>query len=365
MADNPERLAQIMQRMQVSNQRTLGNRFGGGYSGESSATAPTPPSEPIDFTKNTLSPPSMAEPDDTGPGQQMPSVIQPPASGNVGMPSGGNAYSGSQPGVSPSTRDLYSLPDYSGGMRGGMGGDDRLDRLLKMLSNYMGSQMAPPSAAPPPAPVEATPPSIDQPELQNPVEYTGGSQLPAPSPAPSPAAPSPNMPVNEYKPGYAPATPNAIPKGLKQSNSALTVMEDYYNAQTGERYSGGPGMAEPGSGWSTRGQTGYVARDYSKQPTPDLVRIGGNRVEQFSGTTAPGTYTPHEYTGDPSLLASNTPSLSSLDGRSPQAMPTKPATMGNEYKSRMMERDNSLNKFNALSEQEKASVLKNLRISTS
>lgn len=193
MVDNTERLSQIMQRMQVSNQRTLGNRFGGGYSGVSSATAPTPPSEQIDFSRNTLSPPSMAEPDDTGPGQQMPSVIQPPASGNVGMPSGGNAYSGNQPGVSPSTRDLYSLPDYSGGMRGGMGGDDRLDRLLKMLSSYMGSQMAPPSAAP--APVETTPPSIDQPELQKPVEYTGGSQLPAPSPAPSPAAPSlsPNM----------------------------------------------------------------------------------------------------------------------------------------------------------------------------
>lgn len=155
MVDNTERLSQIMQRMQVSNQRTLGNRFGGGYSGASSATAPTPPSEQIDFTKNTLSPPSMAQPDDTGPGQQMPSVIQPPASGNVGMPSGGNAYSGNQPGVSPSTRDLYSLPDYSGGMRGGMGGDDRLDRLLKMLSSYMGSQMAPPSAAPPPAAAQA------------------------------------------------------------------------------------------------------------------------------------------------------------------------------------------------------------------
>lgn len=196
MAENPERLAQIMQRMQVSNQRTLGNRFGGGYSGESSATAPTPPSEPIDFSRNTLSPPSMAEPDDTVPRQQMPSFIQPPASSPVGMPSGGNAYSGNQPGVSPSTRDLYSLPDYSGGMGGGNSGNGfDVGRLLKMLSSYMGSQMAPPSAAPPPAPVEATPPSIDQ---------------------------------------------------------------------------------------------------------------RGNRVEQFSGTTAPGTYTPHEYTGDPSLLASNT-----------------------------------------------------------
>jgi hypothetical protein len=286
MAENPERLAQIMQRMQVSNQRTLGNRFGGGYSGVSSATAPTPPSEPIDFSRNTLSPPSMAEPDDTGPGQQMPSVIQPPASGNVGMPSGGNAYSGSQPGVSPSTRDLYSLPDYSGGMRGGMGGDDRLDRLLKMLSSYMGSQMAPPSAAPPPAPVEAAPPSIDQPELQNPVEYTGGSQLPAPSPAPPPA-PAPSD--------------NTFGDFLKN-----------------ERLIGAP---SPG------GLT----------PDMQMLRIAGL----------------------------DTPSLSSLDGRSPQGMPSIPATMGNEYKSRMMERDNSLNKFNALSEQEKASVLKNLRISTS
>jgi hypothetical protein len=35
-----------------------------------------------------------------------------------------------------------------------MGGDDRLDRLLKMLSSYMGSQMAPPSAAPQPAPAQ-------------------------------------------------------------------------------------------------------------------------------------------------------------------------------------------------------------------
>jgi hypothetical protein len=264
MAENPERLAQIMQRMQVSNQRTLGNRFGGGYSGVSSATAPTPPSEPIDFSRNTLSPPSMAEPDDTGPGQQMPSVIQPPASGNVGMPSGGNAYSGSQPGVSPSTRDLYSLPDYSGGMRGGMGGDDRLDRLLKMLSSYMGSQMAPPSAAPPPAPVEAAPPSIDQPELQNPVEYTGGSQLPAPSPAPSPApAPSdntsPTMPVNEYQPGY---TPPSVPAGIKAPDGAgLAVMGDMYNTKTGQRYATTSSgySAEPGSGWVSQGQTGYVA----------------------------------------------------------------------------------------------------------
>lgn len=332
MAENPERLAQIMQRMQVSNQRTLGNRFGGGYSGVSSATAPTPPSEPIDFSRNTLSPPSMAEPDDTGPGQQMPSVIQPPASGNVGMPSGGNAYSGSQPGVSPSTRDLYSLPDYSGGMRGGMGGDDRLDRLLKMLSSYMGSQMAPPSAAPPPAPVEATPPSIDQPELQNPVEYTGGSQLPAPSPAPSPAPAQEgigyvpaiglgnlagtqfDMQIPQNKFGQ-PNAPSAIPKGLKQGNSMLTAMEEYYNKQTGEHYSGGMGMSEPGSDWVRQNETGYVARDYSKEPPPDLVRLG----------TAPGTYTPQNSTRYSSLLASNTPSLSSLDGRSPQAMPSTPA----------------------------------------
>lgn len=237
MADNPDRLAQIMQRMQVSNQRSVGNRLGGA----NGANAPTPPSEQIDFTKNTLSPPSMAQPDDTGPGQQMPSVIQPPASSPVGMPSGGNAYSGSQPGVSPSTRDLYSLPDYSGGMGGGnSGGGFDVGRLLKMLSSYMGSQNG------------------------------GGADLVA------------------------------------------------------------------GGGW----------------------------IGVPEGVT-PGTYTPHEYTGDPSLLASNTPSLSSLDGRSPQGMPSIPATMGNEYKSRMMERDNSLNKFNALSEQEKASVLKNLRISTS
>jgi hypothetical protein len=223
----------------------------------------------------------------------MPSVIQPPASGNVGMPSGGNAYSGNQPGVSPSTRDLYSLPDYSGGMRGGMGGDDRLDRLLKMLSSYMGSQMAPPSAAPPPAPVEATPPSIDQSEPQKPVEYTGGSQLPAQSPAPSPAAPSPsfNMPVMKFGPGYTPATPRAIPKGLKDVTNF--GMEDYYNAQTGERYSGGIGMAEPGSGWSTRGQTGYVARDYSKEPPPDMVRIGGSGVAPSTPAAPPPSPSPN------------------------------------------------------------------------
>ena len=137
MADNPDRLAQIMQRMQVSNQRSMGDRLGGA----NGINVPTPPSEQIDFTKNTLSPPSMAQPDNTGPGQQMPSVIQPPASGNVNMPSGGNAYSGSQPGVSPSTRDLYSLPDYSGGMGGGnSGGGFDVGRLLKMLSSYMGSQ---------------------------------------------------------------------------------------------------------------------------------------------------------------------------------------------------------------------------------
>ena len=275
MAENPERLAQIMQRMQVSNQRTLGNRFGGGYSGVSSATAPTPPSEPIDFSRNTLSPPSMAEPDDTGPGQQMPSVIQPPASGNVGMPSGGNAYSGSQPGVSPSTRDLYSLPDYSGGMRGGMGGDDRLDRLLKMLSSYMGSQMAPPSAAPPPAPVEATPPSIDQQELQNPVEYTGGSQLPAPSPAPTPA------PAQEGI-GYVPAI----------------------------------GVGTPG------------------QVTPDMVRIGGSRVEQADEPRmSTMQYTPEQYARDQArrasgnlnereLMQKNNPEMYNSAMRIPQANDT-------------------------------------------
>jgi hypothetical protein len=147
MADNPDRLAQIMQRMQVSNQRSVGDRLGGA----NGVNAPTPPSEQIDFTKNTLSPPSMAQPDDTGSGQQMPSVIQPPASSPVGMPSGGNAYSGNQPGVSPSTRDLYSLPDYSGGMGGNSGGGFDVGRLLKMLSSYMGSQNGQPSPAQSPA----------------------------------------------------------------------------------------------------------------------------------------------------------------------------------------------------------------------
>ena len=266
MADNPDRLAQIMQRMQVSNQRSVGNRLGGA----NGANAPTPPSEQIDFTKNTLSPPSMAQPDDTGPGQQMPSVIQPPASSPVGMPSGGNAYSGSQPGVSPSTRDLYSLPDYSGGMGGGnSGGGFDVSRLLKMLSSYMGSQNGQPSPAPSPAPALS--------------DNTFGDFINAEA---SIGAPSPNMPVNEYKPGY---TPRAIPKGLKQSNSMLTAMEDYYNKQTGEHYSGGMGMSEPGSDWVRQNETGYVARDYSGQPTPDLVRLGGSRVG---------------------------PSLSSLDGRS-------------------------------------------------
>lgn len=148
MADNPDRLAQIMQRMQVSNQRSVGDRLGGA----NGVNAPTPPSEQIDFTKNTLSPPSMAQPDDTGSGQQMPSVIQPPASSPVSMPSGGNAYSGNQPGVSPSTSDLYSLPDYSGGMGGNSGGGFDVGRLLMMLSSYMGSQNGQPSPAPSPAP---------------------------------------------------------------------------------------------------------------------------------------------------------------------------------------------------------------------
>jgi hypothetical protein len=296
--------------------------------------------------------------------------------------------------------------------------------------------MAPPSAAPQPAPVEATPPSIDQSEPQKPVEYTGGSQLPAPSPAPSPAAPSPspNMPVNEYKPGYTPATPRAIPKGLKQSNSMLMAMEDYYNKQTGERYSGGMGMSEPGSDWVRQNETGYVARDYSGQPTfahsPDLVRLGGSRVGQatpdmqsvgsnyldFGMTNDPAEqarrqaqqrmdfqaanpgqsmdnalkrltpggltpdmqmstgevrYTPEQIAEAEAGFASgrikklNIPSLSSLDGRSPQAMPSTPATMGNEYKSLRLASGERENKFNALSEQEKASILRNLKISTS
>ena len=261
MADNPERLAQIMQRMQVSNQRTLGNRFGGGYSGTSSANAPTPPSQQIDFSQNTLSPPSMAEPDDTGPGQQMPSVIQPPAPSPMGMPSGGNAYLGNQQSASPSTRDLYSLPDYSGKMGGGIGGGFDIGRLLKLLSNYMGSQMAPPSAAPTPAPVEATPPSIDQSELQKPVEYTGGSQLPAPSPAPTPApSPSPR------------STP--VPAGIKAPDPGsmhTSVMGEMYNPNTGQRYTTRSGgySAEPGSGWVSQGQPGYVAGTPG-QATPDM-----------------------------------------------------------------------------------------------
>jgi hypothetical protein len=61
----------------------------------------------------------------------------------------------------------------------------------------------------------------------------------------------------------------------------LTAMEDYYNKQTGERYSGGMGMSEPGSDWVRQNETGYVARDYSTlgQATPDMVRIDGSRVE--------------------------------------------------------------------------------------
>jgi len=429
MADNPERLAQIMQRMQVSNQRTLGNRFGGGYSGASSATAPTPPSEQIDFTKNTLSPPSMAEPDDTGPGQQMPSVIQPPAPSPISMPSGGNAYLGNQPGVSPSTRDLYSLPDYSGGMRGGMGGDDRLDRLLKMLSNYMGSQMAPPSAAPTPAPIEATPPSIDQPELQKPVEYTGGSQLPAPSPAP---APSPGALPSQYKSGYAPPP---VPAGIRapdQGSMNSSVMGEMYNPNTGQRYTTTSGgySAEPGSGWVSQGQPGYVARDYSKEPPPDLVRLGGSRVGQADEPRmSTMEYTPAQYARDQArrasgnlneleLMQKNNPEMYNSAMRIPQANDTpeqqeqsrraqewyssqqrpitndpkspnfnpnlnaygergpdislatnefaalSPATMGNEYKSLRLASGERENKFNALSEQEKASILRNLRIST-
>jgi hypothetical protein len=34
------------------------------------------------------------------------------------------------------------------------------------------------------------------------------------------------MPVDGFKPGYTPATPRELPKGLKQSNSMLTVMEN-------------------------------------------------------------------------------------------------------------------------------------------
>ena len=313
MADNPERLAQIMQRMQVSNQRTLGNRFGGGYSGTSSANAPTPPSQQIDFSQNTLSPPSMAEPDDTGPGQQMPSVIQPPAPSPMGMPSGGNAYLGNQQSASPSTRDLYSLPDYSGKMGGGIGGGFDIGRLLKLLSNYMGSQMAPPSAAPTPAPVEATPPSIDQSELQKPVEYTGGSQLPAPSPAPTPApSPSPDMPVNEYQPGYVPYTtqtpspgalpsqyksvyaPPPVPAGIKAPDPGsmhTSVMGEMYNPNTGQRYTTRSGgySAEPGSGWVSQGQPGYVAGTPG-QATPDMRNKFGQPAQpssQLKGLTYP------------------------------------------------------------------------------
>ena len=270
MADNPDRLAQIMQRMQVSNQRSVGNRLGGA----NGANAPTPPSEQIDFTKNTLSPPSMAQPDDTGPGQQMPSVIQPPASGNVGMPSGGNAYSGNQQGVSPSTRDLYSLPDYSGGMGGGnSGGGFDVGRLLKMLSSYMGSQNGQPSPAPPPAP-----------------------------------SPSPNM--------QSAVGSNGLDFGMtndpaEQARRQAQQRMDFQAANPGQSMSNALKGLTPGG------------------PT---------------GASPPGL---------------DIPSLSSLDGRSPQAMPSTPATMGDEYQNRMIANDERLNKYKALSEQEKASLWKN------
>jgi hypothetical protein len=282
MADNPDRLAQIMQRMQLSNQRSVGNRLGGANGVTSGATAPTPPSEQIDFTKNTLSPPSMAQPDDTGPGQQMPSVIQPPASSPVGMPSGGNAYSGNQPGVSPSTRDLYSLPDYSGGMGGGnSGGGFDVGRLLKMLSSYMGSQNGQPSAAPPPAP-----------------------------------SPSPDMPVNEYQPGY---TRTSVPAGIKAPDpftATTSAMGEMYNTNTGQRYTTTSGgySAEPGSGWVSQGQPGYVATTSGgtpRQATPDM-QISTGEVR----------YTPEQIAEAEAGFASgrikklNIPSLSSLDGRS-------------------------------------------------
>jgi hypothetical protein len=149
MADNPDKLAQIMQRMQLSNQRNSGNRLGGENGVTNNATAPTPPSQQIDFSQNTLSPPSMAQTNNVAPAQQMPSVIQPPASSTVGMPSGGNVYSGNQQNASPSTHDLYSLPDFSGNMGGGnsSGGFD-IGNLLKMLSSYMGSQSGQLNAAP-------------------------------------------------------------------------------------------------------------------------------------------------------------------------------------------------------------------------
>jgi hypothetical protein len=320
MVDNTERLSQIMQRMQVSNQRTLGNRFGGGYSGVSSATAPTPPSEQIDFTKNTLSPPSMAQPDDTEPGQQMPSVIQPPASGNVGMPSGGNAYSGNQPGVSPSTRDLYSLPDYSGGMRGGMGGDDRLDRLLKMLSSYMGSQNGQPSPAPPPA------------AAQEGIGYVPVIGVGTPGQA------TPDM--------QSAVGSNGLDFGMtndpaEQARRQAQQRMDFQAANPGQSMDNALKGLTPGG------------------LTPDM-QISTGEVR----------YTPEQIAEAEAGFASgrikklNIPSLSSLDGRSPQAMPTKPATMGDEFKTLRLASGERENKFNALSEQEKASILRNLKIST-
>ena len=122
--------------------------------------------------------------------------------------------------------------------------------------------------------------------------------------------------VSQGQPGYVAGTPgqatpdmrnkfgqpSALPKGLKQSNSTLTVMANYYNDQTGQRYTGGPGMAEPGSGWREVKSDSYDGQ--GKRVSQDPINMPG-----FVG---------------PTYSAPTIPSLPSLVGTAPSGIPPVP-----------------------------------------
>ena len=65
---------------------------------------------------------------------------------------------------------------------------------------------------------------------------------------------------SQYKSGYAPPP---VPAGIKAPDPGsmnTSVMGEMYNPNTGERYTTRSGgySAEPGSGWVSQGQPGYV-----------------------------------------------------------------------------------------------------------
>jgi hypothetical protein len=137
-----------------------------------------------------------------------------------------------------------------------------------------------------------------------------------------------------------PYVARAIPKGLnnQQGGAGLSVLVDYYNDQTGQRYTGAPGMAEPGSGWrmvksdSYDGQgklvsqdpinmPGFVGPTYSAPSTPAAPTLPSLGAKAPSGIPPVPTEVPATQTPSPGALPS-TPSYAPTYG----ALPSTPAT---------------------------------------